>query len=179
MAACFGRVGFTRSLLVRLFFLTSVSLLGAEVPRPAGLPEGQAHRTFAGRFSPERLHSVIFAAIDLDHDGVISAAEMANAPTGLRALDLNEDGELSVAELRRYELGQRAAAPGAGAAREGRVGRVTPGFVLAFALDANRDGVIQAMEIANAPLSLRALDANADGQLAWRELRPAPVVARN
>src|SRR5688572_20059396 len=40
------------------------------------------------------------------------------------------------------------------------------------ALDADRDGVINATEIANAAQSLLQLDANHDGQLSHDELRP-------
>jgi hypothetical protein len=40
------------------------------------------------------------------------------------------------------------------------------------ALDANRDGAIDAAEIANASAALLTLDANGDGQLTREELRP-------
>lgn len=41
-------------------------------------------------------------------------------------------------------------------------------------LDANRDGVIDAKEIANASKALLQLDENGDGQLTRAELRPPP-----
>ena len=44
---------------------------------------------------------------------------------------------------------------------------------LVKALDANRDGVIDATEIANAPEALLTLDKNGDGKLTEDELRPA------
>jgi hypothetical protein len=40
------------------------------------------------------------------------------------------------------------------------------------ALDANGDGVIDEVEIANAPAALRSLDKNKDGKLTMEELRP-------
>jgi hypothetical protein len=40
------------------------------------------------------------------------------------------------------------------------------------ALDANGDGVIDEVEIANAPAALRSLDKNNDGKLTMEELRP-------
>jgi len=40
------------------------------------------------------------------------------------------------------------------------------------ALDANRDGVIDADEIANASKALKSLDKNGDGKLTQDELRP-------
>jgi hypothetical protein len=48
-----------------------------------------------------------------------------------------------------------------------------PGGPLIEALDANKDGVIDAAEINNAAAALRGLDKNADGQLTAEELRPA------
>lgn len=41
------------------------------------------------------------------------------------------------------------------------------------ALDANKDGVIDAAEIANASAALAKLDKNEDGKLTEDELRPA------
>jgi Ca2+-binding EF-hand superfamily protein len=41
----------------------------------------------------------ILAALDADHNGEISAAEMRNAPAMLRTLDQNQDGKLTVNEI--------------------------------------------------------------------------------
>jgi hypothetical protein len=156
----------TCRLLSLSLLLSTASIVGAEAPAAAA------------RFPADRMHSLIFAAIDLDRDGVLSAAEMTNASTALRALDLNDDGMLSVDELRRFELSQPAVTTAATAARAPRAGWVSPGFILAFALDANHDGLIQTMEMANAATSLKALDVNGDGQLTLRELRPVTVVSQ-
>jgi hypothetical protein len=43
---------------------------------------------------------------------------------------------------------------------------------LVAALDVNKDGVIDATELANAPAALATLDKNADGQITLDELRP-------
>lgn len=45
-----------------------------------------------------RLHPVL-AALDVDHDGEISASEILNAPAALMTLDKNRDGELTEEEL--------------------------------------------------------------------------------
>lgn len=119
-------------------------------------------------FPAGRMQSVVVAALDTDRNGTLSATELALAPTALRALDLNADGALSSEELRRFE-----------ASRPGRSGRISSGFNVAFTLDANHDGEIQAMEIANAPLSLKALDQNGDGQVTSPELRPAALYAQS
>jgi hypothetical protein len=39
-------------------------------------------------------------ALDANHDGVIDAQEIANAPAALRTLDKNHDGKLTHDELR-------------------------------------------------------------------------------
>lgn len=58
-------------------------------PRGPGGPE-------AGRRPPPP----IIAALDLNHDGVISADEIAKAPESLKKLDKNGDGQLTRDELR-------------------------------------------------------------------------------
>ena len=42
----------------------------------------------------------IIAALDANHDGVIDADEIANAPAALKTLDKNGDGKLTPDELR-------------------------------------------------------------------------------
>lgn len=177
------RVGLYIMITCRLLslplFLSAVSLVAAESAAIGGLHERDPLPAAAARFPADRMHSLIFAAIDLNRDGVLSAAEMTNAPTALRALDLNEDGMLSVDELRRFELSQPAETTAMAAPRAPRTGRVSPGFILAFTLDANHDGLIQTMEMANAATSLKALDVNGDGQLSLRELRPTTEITQN
>jgi hypothetical protein len=60
--------------------------------------------------------------------------------------------------------------PGAPHGRPGGPGHRHPPFVAA--LDVNKDGVIDATEIANAPGALAKLDKNGDGQITLDELRP-------
>lgn len=143
---------------LRLFLLSltvsSLPLARAAAAEPTPFPTG-------------RMQSVVVAALDTDRNGILSPTELALAPTALRALDLNADGVLSADELRRFE-----------SSRSNRPGRISSGFNVAFTLDANRDGEIQAMEIANATLSLKTLDVNGDGQITGNELRPAVIVAQ-
>lgn len=53
-------------------------------------------------------------------------------------------------------------------------GHHRPPPVLMMVLDTNRDGELDASEIANAPAALRTLDKNGDGKLTGEELRPPP-----
>jgi len=46
------------------------------------------------------MRSPAFQALDTDKDGVISAAELANAAESLKVLDKNGDGKLTEDEVR-------------------------------------------------------------------------------
>jgi Ca2+-binding EF-hand superfamily protein len=49
---------------------------------------------------PGGFRDPLTAALDIDHDGILSAAEIAAAPASLLMLDTNHDGHLSPDELR-------------------------------------------------------------------------------
>ncbi len=154
---------------------------------PGGPPPGRhGHRP-----PPDAL----FMALDVNHDGVIDADEIANASAALKALDKNGDGKLTRDELRparppqengadvgydrppgpppgdMQDASNTNAAPGGTGANHH--GHRPPPSPLFMALDVNHDGVIDADEIANAPAALKALDKNGDGKLTRDELRPA------
>jgi hypothetical protein len=105
--------------------------------------------------------SPILAVLDADHNGTLSPSEIAAAPLALRALDLNADGMISPVEWRASEVDGRPT----------RVGRGATSFNVVFTLDANHDGELQWLEVANAVLSLKQLDRNGDGELTASELR--------
>ncbi len=68
---------------------------GNQGPRgsgPGNGPEGRGNR----RPPP----SVLMEALDTNHDGIIDANEIANAPAALKKLDKNGDGKLTPDELR-------------------------------------------------------------------------------
>jgi hypothetical protein len=68
---------------------------------------------------------------------------------------------------------QRPGGPGFGGPRGGPGGDFQrPNLPVLAALDANKDGVIDANEINNAAAALRTLDKNGDGQLTREELMP-------
>ena len=42
----------------------------------------------------------VVKALDVNHDGIIDASELANASAALKALDRNNDGQISSGELK-------------------------------------------------------------------------------
>jgi hypothetical protein len=142
---------------------------------PGGPPVGQGQ---GRRRRPPPLP--IMTALDANHDGTLSAAEIANAPAALKTLDKNGDGQLTPDEYMparppRNNSGaqQDGPPPSAGGSNQqgqGRPRRPVPPIVAA--LDTNGDGIISADEIANASASLLKLDKNGDGKLTPDELRP-------
>jgi len=117
----------------------------------------------------------VLGVLDTDHDYVISAPEIAAAPTALGHLDLDRDGKLSAQEsgfhigagqFIRPDLLQRFRAD---------FMRANP--VLA-ALDTDLDGQISASEIQNASAALKRLDLNGDGKLLPVEVAPESVVRK-
>jgi Ca2+-binding EF-hand superfamily protein len=121
-------------------------------PRAASIPPdvlGRARREFM-RVNP------VLAVLDADHDGVISAAEIANASAALKKLDRNRDGFLTPDEV----LPDRAE---------------TSAGMLMSRLDRNDDGVLSAEEQSAEeaePLRelLRNADRNGDGVVTREEL---------
>jgi len=158
-----------RSALPALFLGLTALLSAQPAPTSPGPRPGRPGR---GGGHP------IVRAIDTNHDGILSAAELAAAPAAIRALDTNGDGTVSADELRAAGRPPNAPTPPAGAPvppapPPGAPPRGSDPIMLA--LDGNGDGELSASEIANAATSLlKALDANGDGQLTPDEYRPLP-----
>jgi Ca2+-binding EF-hand superfamily protein len=99
----------------------------------------------------------LLQALDTDHDGVISAAEIAAAPKSLLTLDQDEDGKLTAEEC----------------AEEGAQGPTPSELVKSLmAFDKNGDGKLQRDEV---PERMRGLfdrgDTNKDGVLTIDQIR--------
>lgn len=140
---------------------------------------------------------VVLETLDADHNLVISASEIANAPAALRKLDQNHDGKLNADECgQNFGNTARGAVRPTGAgipkpAAGQKVSRAEAKADLAFlkrarlgfmrlhpvlaALDADHDGEISATEAENASAALKSLDKNGDGQLTPDEVLPDPV----
>jgi Ca2+-binding EF-hand superfamily protein len=123
--------------------------------------------------------SPVLKAIDADHDHIISAAELANAPAALLTLDKNGDGKLT-----RDEAGiSMAAFRGRGGERGGeRAGEPpqtpAPGptadelLSMLMTLDKNHDGKLEKSEVPERQAGLfERGDTNHDGVLDEAELR--------
>ena len=82
------------SIAVIIALTAGLSVLQAQSAPVAGGPKTSTPRAKA---SPP----LVVAALDANHDGVIDAAEIANASQALKSLDKNGDGQLSREELRR------------------------------------------------------------------------------
>jgi hypothetical protein len=164
--------------LTRLLFTLSLSAAAVLSAQDQTPPQGPHHGGPGGPGGPGRHGrgpggSPFVRALDTDHDGVISAAELANAPAALRALDANGDGSVTLDELRPARPADAPTPPPGAPPRDGR-GRPHPVDPIMLALDADHDGVLSSGEIARATASLSALDANHDGKLTPDEYRPLP-----
>jgi hypothetical protein len=126
-----------------------------------GGPGAQGDHHGPGRHRPPPLPLVL--ALDSNHDGVIDAAEIANASAALLTLDKHGAGVLTTNE---YLPPMPPDAP-PDAPRP-------PLPPIVKALDANGDGVIDAAEIANASAALLTLDKNGDGVLTRDEYLGRP-----
>ena len=97
--------------------------------------------------------SPVYAALDADRDGTVSATELANAPAALKGIDRNGDGALSADEIR-PEFG-----PGGPGGRGGR-GRGGPG----------EPGQTPATSPDELAAMLMSFDKDSDGKLTKAEL---------
>jgi hypothetical protein len=118
--------------------------------------------------------SRLVLTLDADHDKVISAAEIANTPAALAALDKNGDGALSKDEFARPKPPKDKTAQARDDDEKPSSQRPPPPDPLVKALDADKDRIISAAEIADSPAALATLDKNADGQLTPDEFAPKP-----
>ena len=121
--------------------------MSAKQADPQGRPTGRGNAGGMLRMDP------VMDALDADHDGVFSAAEIASAPGALKALDKDADGTLSVEELRmRQQTPQQRAQH------------------LFEEWDTNQDGALVKEELPERmQTQFSAIDTNQDGKLSMEE----------
>lgn len=115
-------------------------------------------------FGPPR--SPVFAALDADDDGELSAKEIQNATAALKALDKNKDGKLAGEEVRPQFRGRRGFGRG-----RGRFGGGQSFTERLMSLDKNEDGKVSKDEMPERMQRiLERADANDDGALDKSEI---------
>lgn len=168
-AGPWGRAAFVSAIrnitMKKLSTLLAAALLAAACTVTAQ-PADNSPDPGDGPPPPRRHHPPLplVMALDINHDGVIDANEIANAPAALKSLDKNGDGKLTMDEyMPPRPDGSHGPPP------EGPDGQKPPLPLIVAALDANGDGVIDATEMANASAALLKLDKNGDGKLTRNE----------
>ena len=161
-------------------FLIGLALAGSALTVSAqpgqGRGAGAQHRYGAQKFPPP-----IAVVLDADSNGVLSAAEIEQAPSQLLKLDQNRDNQLSAEELCPGGLGrggQDCPWGGQGQGKGRRAGANGQKSVLLAFFDVDKDGALGSAEINGAPAALTVLDKNSDGQVTAEEIRPLPGCGR-
>jgi len=149
--------------MVALNKLTGETIWKAFVPDQAGATQNRSQS--ANR--PNVIETdLLLSTLDKDHNKVISADELAAAPTVLLTLDKNQDGKIAEDEV----TPASAAPSGQDQGRRRGRGGVMRMMKSHSAMDANEDGALDTTEIKNAVASLQRIDANRDGKLTEDEV---------
>ena len=162
----------TITLLIGLALAGSALTVSAQQGQGRGV--GGPHRYGTQNFPPP-----IAATLDADGNGVLSEAEISQAPSQLLKLDKNRDNQLTAEELCPGGFARGSQDCPWGSQGRGRSACANgQKSVLLAILDADRDGVLTSAEINGAPAALKALDKNSDGQITAAEIRPLPGCGR-
>ncbi|MEO7652587.1 MAG: hypothetical protein ABIZ80_19170 [Bryobacteraceae bacterium] len=134
-------------------WILTVVMAGTSLAFAQDHVRGSGREGGAMRFNP------VLAAIDADHDGVLSADEISKASAALKTLDKNSDGQISEEEARPKFGGRGRGGPDAMVKRM-------------MGLDKNGDGKLTKEEVPERMQGMFARgDANSDGALTEDEIR--------
>ena len=156
------------AIILAAAFLAGVCLLLARGGGSASFPASSGRAPYYFRTLK------VLAALDANHDGVLSAGEIRAAPRVLVSLDANHDGKLDALECSGESSDSSTLDPQFQVRAHFALMRIHP--ILA-ALDRDHNGEISAGEIADAPMLLRSLDADDDGRITLNELLPDPLAS--
>ena len=106
----------------------------------------------------------LLVMLDANRDGKLTPDEIASSSSALGELDKHDDGMLTRKELLPRPPKDKSKQPPPPLPKG-----PSP---LMGALDLDKDGILSADEIVDAPLSLASLDKNDDGTISRRELHP-------
>ncbi|HEX3599380.1 MAG TPA: hypothetical protein VHU84_04520, partial [Lacipirellulaceae bacterium] len=135
----------------------------ADAAKPAAQPAPAANPAPAQPAAGAAAPNALFAALDLDGDGIISKVELRKAIVSLKKLDKDNDGQLTMAEC------GIDGAPAAGQAAANN--DPTPWVDRIMANDKNKDGKLTPDELTdNEKQMLQGADANNDGAIDRQEL---------
>lgn len=162
----------TLSIMALGLALPVMNLQAQDAPRPERGPRGD--RPGGPAF---------LAALDTNKDGKLEKEEINASTEALKKLDKDSDGKITVAELRqgrgprpdgdrpqRAEGAEKPERPNRAQSEANAGQRPNLPPVLA-AIDANKNGILEADELAGAPAALLKLDKNGDGELTREELQ--------
>lgn len=131
----------------------------------------------AGDRNADGASNTLFAAIDVDGDGIISTKELRNAVKVLKNFDADKDGNITRAEA---SVAALTAGPGGAVGLGGLPGEAALVVDEVMKNDKNGDGKLTANELPREMArNLQDVDANADGSLTRDELMAAAQRMQN
>jgi Ca2+-binding EF-hand superfamily protein len=164
---------------VALAAISNHAVAAPQKDKPHGAGSASAQATGVRAANGAAAADPLFAIVDTDGDGVISAKELHKAVAAIKEADTDKDGNITWAEIVARSgaisaagLGQSEITSGMGAGVGGGMGgEQSPAFKQVMQYDKNGDGKLTADELPPQMVSmLRNADLNGDHAIDAREL---------